>query len=191
MVFLREEILKSAAHLFIQHGYSGLSMREIAESVGVTKAALYYHFKDKEDLFLAILEVNLIRIEGLIEEIETEETDCRKRIDLFVRRILSQPVDQRAIIRLASQEMAQLCVDSRKTFGEIYHNRFIRKISEIIDSGITAGEIRSVDPNVATWSLLGMMYPYFYPVHSDDLSPSEDAINTLVEIFLYGAASGK
>jgi len=186
---MREQILASAAQLFIEHGYYGLSMRQIAESVGVTKAALYYHFKDKEDLFLAILEAYLERVEALIIDIQQEELACQDKIRQLVRRILNQPVDQRAIIRLASQEMTHLSADSRKSFGDIYHARFIHRIEVMLEVGILAGELRAVDPKVATWSLLGMMYPYFYPVHSADVSLSDDAIEQLVSIFLGGVVA--
>jgi AcrR family transcriptional regulator len=186
---MREQILSSAAQLFIEQGYYGLSMRQIAESVGVTKAALYYHFDDKESLFLAILEAYLKRLEALIVEIQDEVDNCRDRIRLLVRRILRQPVDQRAIIRLASQEMAHLREEARISFGETYHNRFIYRIEKIFAAGIAAGELRTIDPELATWSLLGMMYPYFYPVHSEDVTLSDEAINQLVSIFLDGAAS--
>ena len=186
---MREQILSSAAQLFIEHGYYGLSMRQIAESVGVTKAALYYHFKDKEDLFLAILKAYLERVERLIIDIQNEDLTCRERIGLLVKRILNQPVDQRAIIRLASQEMAHLSADSRKSFGDVYHARFIHRIETLLEAGIHAGELRSVDPKLATWSLLGMMYPYFYPVHSADVSLSEDANDQMVNIFLDGIAA--
>nr|HRC77090.1 TetR family transcriptional regulator [Kouleothrix sp.] len=54
-IALRERILAEGARLFMEHGYNGISMREIAEAVGVSKAGLYYHFKDKQDLFLAIM----------------------------------------------------------------------------------------------------------------------------------------
>jgi AcrR family transcriptional regulator len=46
----RRRILDSAAESFAAHGYSGASMRDIAEGLGITKAALYYHFASKEDL---------------------------------------------------------------------------------------------------------------------------------------------
>jgi AcrR family transcriptional regulator len=186
---LREQILSSAAQLFIEQGYCGLSMRQIAESVGVTKAALYYHFKDKEDLFLAILEAYLERVEALVVEIQQEDLTCRDSINLLVGRILKQPVDQRAIIRLASQEMTHLSADSRKSFGDVYHTRFIHRIETMLEAGILAGELRNIDPKVATWSLLGMMYPYFYPVHPADVSLSDDAIEQLVSIFLDGLAA--
>ncbi|MCU1485633.1 MAG: transcriptional regulator, TetR family [Actinomycetia bacterium] len=52
----RQRILDAAAELFVERGYEATSLREIAERVGVTKAALYYHFPGKEDLLRALLE---------------------------------------------------------------------------------------------------------------------------------------
>ncbi len=50
----RERILDVALELFNEHGYDKTSLREIAEHLGVTKAALYYHFERKEDLLLEL-----------------------------------------------------------------------------------------------------------------------------------------
>src|ERR1700753_66169 len=46
----RARIQKIALELFAEQGYERTSLREIAERLGVTKAALYYHFKSKEDI---------------------------------------------------------------------------------------------------------------------------------------------
>ena len=70
---LREQILISAKSLFIQQGYHGLAMRQISEELGVSKAALYYHFKDKEELFLAILRGNLDELERAIDDIQSKQ----------------------------------------------------------------------------------------------------------------------
>ena len=186
---MRDQILSAASQLFIQQGYYGLSMREIAEAVGVTKAALYYHFKDKESLFLAILESHLEKIEDLLFEIEAASPSCKDRIDLLVKSVLNQPVDQRAVIRLASQEMAHLSAESQRSFGKTYHQRFIGRIQAIIEAGVKNGELRTIDPQVAAWSLLGMMYPYFYPVHSTEVSLSPEALDQVVQIFLKGVSN--
>lgn len=50
----RERVLDAALDLFIEHGFDGTSMREIAERVGVTKAALYYYFPSKDDMLMAL-----------------------------------------------------------------------------------------------------------------------------------------
>jgi AcrR family transcriptional regulator len=52
----RARIQQIALELFTEQGYDKTSLREIAEHLGVTKAALYYHFRSKEDLFRAILD---------------------------------------------------------------------------------------------------------------------------------------
>lgn len=52
----RERILDVAAQLFTEQGYDGTSLREIADRMGFTKAALYYHFPSKEVILQALLE---------------------------------------------------------------------------------------------------------------------------------------
>jgi len=50
----RERILDVALELFTEQGYDKTSLRQIADRLGVTKAALYYHFERKEDIFLEL-----------------------------------------------------------------------------------------------------------------------------------------
>jgi AcrR family transcriptional regulator len=183
---LREQILATAKSLFIQHGYHGLAMRQISEAVGVSKAALYYHFKDKEELFIAILSSNLNEIETAIDYIQTQQIAYREQIVLFVEYVLNQPAEQRAIIRLGSQEMVQLGAASRQKFDKTYHDQFIGKIQNIFQNGINHGEFRAIDPAIATWALLGMMYPYFYPAHSGAKQLSQEAIHQIISIYLNG-----
>ncbi len=52
----RQRILDVSAELFVDQGYDGTSLREIAERLGVTKAALYYHFSSKDQILRALLE---------------------------------------------------------------------------------------------------------------------------------------
>lgn len=51
---MRERILDVALDLFTEHGYDGTSLREVAEQLGVTKAALYYHFASKDEILMAL-----------------------------------------------------------------------------------------------------------------------------------------
>ena len=52
----RERILAVAQELFIEQGYDGTSLREIADRLGFTKAALYYHFRSKDEILVALIE---------------------------------------------------------------------------------------------------------------------------------------
>jgi len=62
----RTEILDVAFELFTEKGYDATSLREISERLGITKAALYYHFRSKEDILRVLLEpIGAILIELL------------------------------------------------------------------------------------------------------------------------------
>ena len=62
----RQRIQDVALELFAQHGYEKTSLREIAERLEVTKAALYYHFKTKEEILVSIFEDLSRPIEDLL-----------------------------------------------------------------------------------------------------------------------------
>ncbi|GII57400.1 TetR family transcriptional regulator [Planotetraspora thailandica] len=74
----RTRIQDVAIKLFTEQGYEATSLREIAEALGVTKAALYYHFKTKEDIVASLFEDRLDSVHGLVawakEQPRTPET---------------------------------------------------------------------------------------------------------------------
>ncbi len=183
---LRDEILATATQLFIQQGYHGLAMRQISEALGVSKAALYYYFEDKEELLLAILTDYLEEIETAIAAIQAQTESGAEQIRRFVEMVLQQPAERRAIIRLASQEMAQLSASARTRFNRLYHEKFIGKLTALLQSGMEKGEFRPLDAKTAAWALLGIMYPYFYPAHSGDRPIEAGTIDEIVTIYLNG-----
>src|SRR3984893_12820662 len=62
----RAQVQQVALELFAEHGYEKTSLREIAERLGVTKAALYYHFKSKEDMVRSFTEDYVTDLDELI-----------------------------------------------------------------------------------------------------------------------------
>jgi TetR/AcrR family transcriptional regulator len=89
----RNTILESARELFAQKGYAASSIREISQAAGVTKPVIYYHFKDKEHLYLELMldmfnqtGKNLLRLskyrgslrQRLIEYVSSEFRNCRR-----------------------------------------------------------------------------------------------------------------
>jgi len=188
-VDMPERILEEATRLFVAKGYAGISMREISEAVGVSKAGLYYHFKDKEALFMAILNANLDRLGSLIQKARQEGATTREQVSGMMRAIFDLAPDQRALIRLASQEMAHLSQASRAEFGRVYQIKFIHQVEEILRGGVERGELKPVNVQLATWILLGMAYPFFYPAHEHELGGVSEAMDLMVNVFFDGLAS--
>jgi AcrR family transcriptional regulator len=75
----RARAQKVALELFAEQGYEKTSLREIAERLGVTKAALYYHFKSKEDIVHSFTDDHYARLDELIAWAKTQPPDERTR----------------------------------------------------------------------------------------------------------------
>ena len=105
----RDDILKAAAALFAAKGFRDTTMGEVAARVGAAGSTVFYHFKTKEDIFLAILE----RVEEEIRQaLHEHELQFRKRPVTGIERVLAA-VD--FLLRLAG---------SRAEIFLILHHRF-------------------------------------------------------------------
>ena len=69
----KDNLLVSAKREFMEKGYEKASLRSICRSTGVTTGALYFFFKDKEDLFAAIVQPTLDRIIALLSQHTKQE----------------------------------------------------------------------------------------------------------------------
>lgn len=81
----RARIHQVALELFTEQGYDKTSLREIAERLGVTKAALYYHFKSKEDIFRSILDDQRREMDAFIAWGERQPRTEQGRRELIAR----------------------------------------------------------------------------------------------------------
>jgi AcrR family transcriptional regulator len=188
---MKQRILDEAARLFVACGYNGISMREIAEACGVSKAALYYHFKDKEELLVEILRDNLFRLSRAIQTCGAEGSTARARITCVTRAIFAQAPEGRAIIRLASQEMSQLNPEARSRFGALYHEEFIGRIETLLAEGVASGELRPMNVSQGAWIYLGMMYPFFNAAPGSGIETVKEAARLALDLFFDGAAAVK
>src|SRR5262245_49002589 len=70
----RQRILDVAADLFVEQGYEATSLRAISERLGFTKAALYYHFRSKEEILQALIEPVLGLHSEFLARLEAADT---------------------------------------------------------------------------------------------------------------------
>jgi AcrR family transcriptional regulator len=98
----RERILDIALELFVAQGYDKTSLRDIAERLGTTKAALYYHFERKQDILLELhLRLHALGREAL-EQLELLE-DGQARADAWpglIDRFIDQVLENRDLVLL-------------------------------------------------------------------------------------------
>jgi len=81
----RERIQSIALELFAEQGYEKTSLREIAERLGVTKAALYYHFRSKEDIVRSFTEDYRAEVEAVIAWGASQPPTSQTRAEILAR----------------------------------------------------------------------------------------------------------
>lgn len=91
-------ILDAALDLFADHGVSGTSLQMIADAVGVTKAAVYHKFKTKEEIVVAVAEMELVQLEDALEAIEAQEDGVGARKALLTQ-VVGMAVERRRWVR--------------------------------------------------------------------------------------------
>jgi AcrR family transcriptional regulator len=99
----RNRILVAALDLFADHGVSGTSLQMIADALGVTKAAVYHQFKTKDEIIIAVTEMQLARVEEALEGAEAAEDRPRAR-ELLLERLIDMAVEQRRMVSVMQSD---------------------------------------------------------------------------------------
>ena len=95
--------IDAALELFTRHGVSGTSLQMIADAVGVTKASIYYQFKTKDEIVLAVAEADLAGLEAAIDAAEAQ-TDPAEARDVLLVRLVDLAVDHRHMVGLIQND---------------------------------------------------------------------------------------
>ena len=103
----RARIQQVAVELFTEHGYEGTSLREIAERLGVTKAALYYHFKSKEDIIESLVQDFHEQMDELIAWARLQPRTAQSRREILVR-YMGIVAERDQVFRMLHQNQAVL-----------------------------------------------------------------------------------
>jgi len=154
----RARILTEAARLFVASGYHGVSMREVAAAVGVTKPALYHHYADKEALFLAMLDGTLAGLARLVARAQTQR-GVRAQLETLVGELLASAPEQRVGLQLAG-ELRHVSLGRRAAFENEYRRVWMGGLTGLIEEAAARGELRpDLPPAVLTRALLALLYP--------------------------------
>ncbi|MDI1342613.1 MAG: TetR/AcrR family transcriptional regulator [Pseudolabrys sp.] len=143
----RDLILKAATKTFVENGFNGASVDQIAARSGVSKPTVYSYFDSKEKLFVEILNAVCDSFAELILEPSADSEDLEAillKIAARYTRAVLQP-DIVALHRLFVAEAARFPEPSRRYF-EVGPERVHRTLAAFFKSRMQRGEIRQSDP---------------------------------------------
>ncbi len=162
----KDDIIIAAADVLKRNGYDATTMKDIAAQVNLTAASLYHHFKSKDFLLLAVLEIGLEHAIQLIEQtLHSNQSYAEKLREMIETHIIgvtentafgaAMVFEMKALINARPNgDKEDEFIQRRDAFfarRDYFESLFRRSIH----AGIEAGEFRSVDAAIVTRAMLG------------------------------------
>ena len=153
------EICAAALAVFAEKGFAAAKLDEIAKRAGVSKGTLYLYFKDKEELFRAVVRDTVSpNIEAVQASLEHMDIPFEQVVRAFLPRFAELTT------RLPIGAVAKMVIGESRNFPElakVWHDVVLSKaigtLSGILERAQQRGEVRPGDPRLQAFSLMGAM----------------------------------
>jgi len=153
----RERILKAAEILFIECGFDGVSVKDVAEKAEVAKALIFYHFNNKNELFNAILDRYYMEQSNALKSAISSKGSIRDRmhagVDAYLNYIIQNPGYSRLI-------QGEICTNTRVLEKIVEHMEPLRLWGENV-FGNTLPQEGALSPKHLFISIFGMIVSFF------------------------------
>lgn len=152
----RPDILDLAIPLFARSGYDGVSMRDIADTVGLTPAALYHHFKDKDELYIDAVAQAFRQKTSAVELIVEGDGSALQRLEGFVvwfAQTLGKDKDFQKLLQwvLLDSDVGRMRRLVKSTFEELF----------LAIQGLVDAFKPRYDPHLLSVSIIGLVLYHF------------------------------
>jgi TetR/AcrR family transcriptional regulator, cholesterol catabolism regulator len=153
----RERVLDTAEELFHSQGYKAVTMRDIAQALGMKQASLYYHVpQGKEQLYAEIVTRSLRRHEAGLQAAIGSGVSLEEQLHTAVRWVFSQPPMN--LIKMMESDMPALSENVRQELDMLAFQALFLPLGHMFRQAITSGEIRpELDPNRLTGTFLALL----------------------------------
>jgi AcrR family transcriptional regulator len=184
-------ILDQACRLFATRGFDGTSIRDIANAVGISNAALYHYFADKDELYSRIVVSVIERQCAMMEQRIKASDPPGKKLRAFMRAYAEFFEGNTAESIASSRSFGALEKSAQRDRAIYWRDRYEKILRDILQEGMDRGEFRKADVALtgrAVLSCLNWMYRWYSP--SGPLSPSQIA-DGYADILLKGIGSSE
>lgn len=154
-------ILDAAVTLFATDGFDSVSIAQIAEKAGVSKANVFHHFASKDDLYHAVMKHACTAHANFAEELHTLPISSVAKLKQLITFELNFGRDNRQLIKMTTREMIDGHARVKKLARDTMKRNFLA-VSALMQQGIGAGEFAAdLDPTIGA-ILVHSVTTYFF-----------------------------
>ncbi len=160
----KEKVLSAAATAFMERGYSGTSIDDIANVLGVTKGYVYHHFTSKSELYFGVLEAGLTHIDQMVRPTFEGALELKPKLQLMAQQhvmaiLMNFPTSKVGVQGLEKSLMNATGVQARRELRRIIRMRdeYEKMFTTTIDEGMQAGIFRESHLGLSVKGFLGAL----------------------------------
>jgi TetR/AcrR family fatty acid metabolism transcriptional regulator len=179
----KERILDAALNIFSNKGYYGTAVDEIVEEANTSKGSMYFHFPNKEQLFLALVDQFANVLERNVTTAIEQSPKGMERVKIAVENVLNTFGKYRRPAKILLVQAVGLGSVFEKKRMEVT-DRFAELIQTYLDEAIEIGDIEPVDTEVIAHAWMGAIYNVVIKwVYTGEPTP-ERIMNELVPMLI-------
>ncbi len=154
----RKQILDAAEKVFIQRGFNKARMDDIVAESGLSKGALYWYYKSKDEIILALMDRFFAGEMQVEDELISTEGDASQRLEVFFEAAFNdiRRFEERMSLGYEFFSLAARTEEVRDAIRG-YYRRYQAILSQIIQHGIDSGDFISIDPNDAATAAISIL----------------------------------
>ncbi|EOH92776.1 hypothetical protein UAW_02815 [Enterococcus haemoperoxidus ATCC BAA-382] len=182
-----QSILETAKELFLTNGYKNTSTRDIAKAVNITQPALYYHFSNKEVLFIEINKQIGSQLKHEMGQIQDEPDSLENKLIKCTNALLN--VYHRDIFSFIHQSAAEMEQENKQQLFYILNDYYLKPLQAIFETSQTPLNTMVSSKKAAQFYLMSLSL-LFSTIHqiSTEKERSEQ-ISELMSMVLHGVLS--
>jgi AcrR family transcriptional regulator len=156
-----EKILSAAREVFLQKGFAGARMQDIADEAGINKALLHYYFRSKEKLFETIFREAFGKLIPHITDVFSSDLPFYEKIRAFTNAYVTMAVENPFIPMFVLNAMHSDPENFQKLFGDIPKKVPVPLIKAEIKKAVDEGLIRPIEPPQLVMNMLSLcLFPF-------------------------------
>lgn len=185
----RQRIVREALRLYSQGGYAGISLDTLAKAVGLTKAALFHHFKNKQELFFTLLLALLETYQRSLEAAIAQGSDTRSRLGNILRAMTLCPFFDP--MKFLADEKGNLSLEQQREIERAFDAALHAPVQRVLEMGIRAGEVRPHQVALSVRVFLNLLLLLPSPGNPTNRPGQSLESETLLDLFWHGVGAGE
>ncbi|HXC95157.1 MAG TPA: TetR/AcrR family transcriptional regulator [Edaphobacter sp.] len=150
----RDAVLQTAAHMFLEEGYRRTSMSDLAKRLQITKPALYYYFRNKEEILVECYHAGIALIEELLDKAIVSRGTGLEKVSAYIEAYAKSVVLHEFGRCVSMLDESELSSETRKQVRAL-KRRIDASIRAYIEEGIADKSIAPCNPMLASFAMSG------------------------------------